>query len=303
MAHFYLKFLFTPLYGLYLVMTFTTNALLSVIGLTFMFKVFGTERILFGSDSSTSFRLNRKSILRKTFIEVEDVLMSLSFIVIIYIYVGTIISSNTDFIQGTLIIQYMVFGLSPIAILWYLKASIKDSLGIKAPSITGLFGGFWVWIAAFSLVIIYQLMITPYVSQAPTLVELEQQMKALSPLRLFLIIALTPGVCEEILFRGFALRPLEKKLGPKWAVLITSLAFAIVHLDFIRLIPTFILGVAFGFVAVKTRSIFPSIILHTLNNSVAILFPYDKFLTYGYMIPVFIISLLVVFIIFRNQPR
>ncbi|MBV1756277.1 MAG: CPBP family intramembrane metalloprotease [Dethiosulfatibacter sp.] len=285
------------------VMTFTTNALLSVIGLTFMFKVFGTERILFGSDSSTSFRLNRKSILRKTFIEVEDVLMSLSFIVIIYIYVGTIISSNTDFIQGTLIIQYMVFGLSPIAILWYLKASIKDSLGIKAPSITGLFGGFWVWIAAFSLVIIYQLMITPYVSQAPTLVELEQQMKALSPLRLFLIIALTPGVCEEILFRGFALRPLEKKLGPKWAVLITSLAFAIVHLDFIRLIPTFILGVAFGFVAVKTRSIFPSIILHTLNNSVAILFPYDKFLTYGYMIPVFIISLLVVFIIFRNQPR
>ncbi|MDP3387591.1 MAG: ABC transporter permease subunit [Eubacteriales bacterium] len=283
------------------VMTFTTNALLSVIGLTFMFKVFGTERILFGSDKSTSFRLSRKSIRRKLFIEVEDVMMSLSFIVIIYIYIGTIISSNTDFIQGTLMIQYMVFGLSPIAILWYLKASLKDSLGIKAPSIVGLFGGFWVWIAAFSLVIIYQLMITPYISQAPTLIELEEQMKALSPVRLFLIIALTPGICEEILFRGFALRPLEKTLGPKWAILVTSLAFAIVHLDFIRLIPTFILGVAFGFVAVKTRSIFPSIILHTLNNSVALLFPYDKFFTYSYMIPVFIISIFVIFLIFRKR--
>ncbi|HAE43743.1 MAG TPA: hypothetical protein DCG34_12630 [Clostridiales bacterium] len=184
-----------------------------------------------------------------------------------------------------------------------MKASFKDSLGIKIPSIVGLFGGLWVWVGAFSVVVLYQLLITPFVSQAPTLIELEQQMKELSPLHLFLLLALTPGVCEELLFRGFALRPLENKLGPKWAILITSLAFAMVHLDFIRLIPTFILGLAFGFVSVKTRSIFPSIILHTVNNSVAILFPYDKFLTYGYMIPVFIISLLVVFIIFRNQPR
>jgi sodium transport system permease protein len=283
------------------VMTFTTNALLSVIGLTFMFKVFGTERILFGSDKSTSFRLDRKLIQPKSFIEVEDVLMSLSFIVILYIYIGTIISSNTDFVQGTLIIQYMVFGLSPIAILWYLKASLKDSLGIKATSITGLFGGFWVWLAAFSLVVIYQLLITPYISQAPTLIELEEQMKTLSPLRLFLIIALTPGVCEEILFRGFALRPLEKKLGPKWAILITSLAFAIVHLDFIRLIPTFILGVAFGFIAVKTRSIFPSIILHTLNNSVALFLPNDGLITYMDIIPLLIISLTVVLITFRTK--
>jgi sodium transport system permease protein len=266
-----------------------------------MFKVFGTERILFGSDKSTSFRLDRKLIQPKSFIEVEDVLMSLSFIVILYIYIGTIISSNTDFVQGTLIIQYMVFGLSPIAILWYLKASLKDSLGIKATSIVGLFGGVWVWLAAFSLVIIYQLLITPFISQAPTLIELEQQMKELSPLRLFLIIALTPGVCEEVLFRGFALRPLEKKLGPKWAILITSLAFAIVHLDFIRLVPTFILGLAFGFVAVKTRSIFPSIILHTLNNSVALLFPYEQFLSYSFMIPVFIISLLVMVAVFRKR--
>jgi sodium transport system permease protein len=98
------------------------------------------------------------------------------------------------------------------------------------------------------------------------MVGIEQIFDEMSMLQQFLFIAFTPGICEELLFRGLAFRPIEKKLGPKKAILITALLFGIMHLDIVRLLPTVLLGLVMGTVAYASGSIFPVMLLHICNN-------------------------------------
>ena len=89
---------------------------------------------------------------------------------------------------------------------------------------------------------------------------------------MFGIVVLAP-LGEEILFRGF----LQKFLEEHWqdvtrAVLVTSLFFAIIHLNPFWLIQIYMLGVILGFLAWRTGSIWAGFILHAANNLVALLF-------------------------------
>ena len=89
---------------------------------------------------------------------------------------------------------------------------------------------------------------------------------------IFGIVVLAP-LGEEILFRGF----LQKFLEEHWqdvtrAVLVTSLFFAIIHLNPFWLIQIYMLGVILGFLAWRTGSIWAGFILHAANNLVALLF-------------------------------
>ncbi len=88
----------------------------------------------------------------------------------------------------------------------------------------------------------------------------------------FGIVILAP-LGEELLFRGF----LQKFLEEHWqditrAVLVTSLFFAIIHLNPFWLIQIYLLGVILGFLAWRTGSIWAGFILHAANNFMALLF-------------------------------
>lgn len=92
---------------------------------------------------------------------------------------------------------------------------------------------------------------------------------------IFLIfgIAVLAPLGEELLFRGF----LQKFLEDHWqdvtrAVLVTSLFFAVIHMNPFWLIQIYILGVLLGFLAWKTGSIWAGFILHAANNLMALLF-------------------------------
>jgi len=85
----------------------------------------------------------------------------------------------------------------------------------------------------------------------------------------FLVIAVLPGICEELLFRGFLMRFFEgKKLW--YTVLASAVLFAIFHLDPFRLLPTFLLGTLLGWLALRSGSIVNSMLSHTLNNAFAL---------------------------------
>ncbi len=89
---------------------------------------------------------------------------------------------------------------------------------------------------------------------------------------LFLAVVIVAPIGEEIIFRGFLQRFLEKY----WkditrAVLVTSLFFAIIHFNPFWTIQIYLLGVILGFLSWKTKSVIPSIILHIVNNGSAFL--------------------------------
>lgn len=86
-----------------------------------------------------------------------------------------------------------------------------------------------------------------------------------------LVFAVIPGICEEILFRGFVLRGLGRRMHPALAVLWTAVLFGLFHFDLYRLLPTTVLGLALGGLVWLTGSLWPSILLHVANNSIAVL--------------------------------
>ena len=87
----------------------------------------------------------------------------------------------------------------------------------------------------------------------------------------WLLVGLWGPFVEEVFFRGFLLGGLRTRLGPWPAILISSGVFAIFHIHPGLYVPTFLLGVAFGWVYLKTRSIWPSIYGHTLHNTLVII--------------------------------
>lgn len=94
---------------------------------------------------------------------------------------------------------------------------------------------------------------------------------------IFLMVVVVIPITEEVIFRGFLYRALKSVSNIKIAIVITSLVFAAAHLEFlgdnplnfIAAIDTFVLSLFLIGLYEKTNSLWPSIILHGLKNSIA----------------------------------
>ncbi len=87
---------------------------------------------------------------------------------------------------------------------------------------------------------------------------------------IFLLVAVLPGICEEITFRGVLLHALRQRLRPVALCLVVGVIFGLFHIDLIRLLPTALLGTAMAALTLVTGSIFPAMLWHALNNACAI---------------------------------
>lgn len=88
---------------------------------------------------------------------------------------------------------------------------------------------------------------------------------------LFAVIALAvlPALTEEFLFRGVILTEYQTVSVP-FAVLMSSLLFAMMHLNPMRLPAYFFCGILLAIVAYATRSVFAPMLVHVLNNIAAL---------------------------------
>ena len=86
----------------------------------------------------------------------------------------------------------------------------------------------------------------------------------------FLALCLVPAVTEEVLFRG-ALQGLLRPSGSATAIFGTALLFGMLHLDLAQGITAFICAVFLGWLAERSGSILPGMLLHFINNSLAFL--------------------------------
>jgi membrane protease YdiL (CAAX protease family) len=99
-----------------------------------------------------------------------------------------------------------------------------------------------------------------------------------------LVIAATPAVCEELLFRGLIQRTLEderssslfpeKSRRPLTAAIVAGAIFALYHLNPFTFVPLAVLGIYFGYVVYRTQNIITSIAAHFFNNFLACLAVY-----------------------------
>ena len=76
---------------------------------------------------------------------------------------------------------------------------------------------------------------------------------------------------EEIIFRGMITKLLLEEYRPTKAIIISALIFGIIHFNPAQIPGAIIAGILLGWLYYKTRSVIPGIILHFINNAVAVL--------------------------------
>ena len=85
----------------------------------------------------------------------------------------------------------------------------------------------------------------------------------------FLSVSIFAPFFEEWLCRGIVLRGLLKKVGPAWAIILSALFFALIHMNLWQAIPAFLMGLLFGYVYYKTGSLKLVMLMHFANNTMA----------------------------------
>ena len=94
----------------------------------------------------------------------------------------------------------------------------------------------------------------------------------LGAILLFIAVVILAPLGEEIVFRGFLQQILEKYWKDiTQAILFTSLIFSLIHMNPYWFFQIYFLGIILGFLAWKTKSIIAPLILHSLNNCMALL--------------------------------
>ena len=82
----------------------------------------------------------------------------------------------------------------------------------------------------------------------------------------FVAIAVVPPVCEEVAFRGVILGGLQRFMRPVDALLLQAAMFSVLHLSPIIFVSHFVIGLALGWVRVRTQRLLPCIALHAAWN-------------------------------------
>ena len=86
----------------------------------------------------------------------------------------------------------------------------------------------------------------------------------------FIMVCLLAPIFEEIIFRGIILKGmLNFKVNPTVAILLNGLIFGLAHMNPWQFIGAGLLGVIFGYVYYRTKSLFLPILLHFLNNTLS----------------------------------
>lgn len=87
-----------------------------------------------------------------------------------------------------------------------------------------------------------------------------------------LMLAILPALGEELLFRGLLMRWFAKVIkNTHINVLVTSLIFSAIHLQFFGFLPRFLLGMLLGYSYVWTKSLWAPICLHFVNNAMTVI--------------------------------
>ncbi len=133
-----------------------------------------------------------------------------------------------------------------------------------------------------------------------------------SPLMIILSVIILGPIIEEIIFRGLVINELKGKMPLIIVIIIQALIFGVIHGNWLQIAYAAIIGILLGFVAIWTRSVWPSVLIHISMNGTPLLIgsiwkeeQIDRFVSSN-KIPVTItcgvIVIAIMYFIYRKNP-
>lgn len=134
---------------------------------------------------------------------------------------------------------------------------------------------------------------------------------------LIIVLAALPAIAEELFFRGVVQTLLQNtSLGTIGAIIISSLSFSLMHLEFDNFFAIWFMGIVLGYLYFITQNLWVSIIAHFVNNASMISLKYaymngiistdlseSKDISLIYSLGAGIILFFLLFFISRNKAR
>lgn len=184
--------------------------------------------------------------------------------------IGALAKANETFKVILLFIDQYVLILFPVVLFVFLrKINVKEVFRLNPISISTAFMTvmmtFLVWFIGMFLTIIVYHIYSIFIGTPP------QQLNGVLPGNVywgFFLVALTPALCEEVLFRGVVLKAYERR-GTVKAIVVTAILFAAMHFSIIRFVAPFLIGLMAGYVAIRSNSIIPAILTHFTFNGIS----------------------------------
>ena len=252
--------------GFLVLMSTAAYAMLTLVAAV---KLFQSEDIVLSQEKGFPLSLRRSQFPPRGQPTAGLSLALFAFCLLLLFYVGSYFQQR-DIISGILIHQWLLLLVPVLLVLWFVRVDLRSALSLRRfpwlalPATGLLWAGTLVWILQVSL---WQRQFLPspeiFVEQISRAFQVDGWGEALI---VIVAIGLSPAICEEVLFRGALLSGLRTRLSPATAVLAVALLFSLSHLMVPRLLPTFILGLAITYLVYRSRSIYPGMLFHLLNN-------------------------------------
>ncbi|MGX8833378.1 CPBP family glutamic-type intramembrane protease [Amedibacillus sp. YH-ame6] len=103
---------------------------------------------------------------------------------------------------------------------------------------------------------------------ALTTPDFSLQYDLLNNILMFIMVCIVAPIFEELLYRGLILTAL-KRFGNMFAIIITSILFALAHGNIPQTIPTFFISLVLCYVVLRSNSLLPAILIHFINNAIS----------------------------------
>ena len=78
-------------------------------------------------------------------------------------------------------------------------------------------------------------------------------------------------LCEEFFCRGLMTRGMAQHGSAKKAIIWSAVIFAVIHMNPWQSIPAFVIGLLFGWVYYRTGSLWATIFMHCVNNTISVI--------------------------------
>lgn len=249
-----------------------SNVLYAIVAVLILSRIYDSENVLFDEGKFSLKLFERRSNMKKGGVPTTgDAWFMVVFVMFAYLYLGSVLEMKYGF-GGIFGIQMIIFVL-PLLYVLYTKRSILQTYSFRKTKFMNFVAALFMGCGAMLIGII----LTSFVSMLlPTEAEmvssgLMNELMSDNELLTFAVVALTPAVCEEMLFRGFLFSAFRGRYKIVVSVLLTAVIFGVYHMSIVRFFTTALLGAALAVIVYYSDSIFPAMVMHAINNGIAVL--------------------------------
>lgn len=186
-------------------------------------------------------------------------------------FVSPILGANLG-LYGTLLNEILLLVLA-VALTAVVRGDFKQVFPIHKPKLSAVFGTILLWIGSFLAIMIITMIIAYFFPEEVIGVSqgLGMEFASLTFIISFVIVSISPAICEEAVFRGVIMHSFDNGKNKWIAIVVTGLIFGAFHGNIWRFVPTALLGIMLGYIVYETDNMIYGALFHAINNAMPLL--------------------------------